>query len=148
MDHHLFRLAYVREVLKMKSDNLQAAIRARLNNQAIADKRHKRKQSKQQQRITHTSTRKVKVSISKARPASIDFLESYQWRKLRMEVLKKYGAICQCCGASRKTGAVINVDHIKPRKLFPHLALNINNLQVLCAACNHGKGNWDMTDWR
>jgi len=136
----------------MKSDNLQAAIRARLNNQAIADKRHKRKdrikQSKQRQQTSPTPTRKIKVSIYKAKPASIDFLESYQWRKLRMEVLKKYGAICQCCGASRKTGAVINVDHIKPRKLFPHLALNINNLQVLCAACNHGKGNWDMTDWR
>lgn len=28
------------------------------------------------------------------------------------------------------------------------LALSLENLQVLCAECNHGKGNWDMTDWR
>jgi 5-methylcytosine-specific restriction endonuclease McrA len=42
----------------------------------------------------------------------------------------------------------INVDHIKPRKLFPHLALSLDNLQTLCSPCNHGKGNWDMTDWR
>lgn len=76
------------------------------------------------------------------------FLSTYEWRKVRMMALKKYGAICQCCGASPRTGAVMNVDHIKPRKLFPHLALDLDNLQVLCHECNHGKGNWDMTDWR
>lgn len=80
--------------------------------------------------------------------SSADFLQTYEWRKLRMEALKKYGPVCQCCGASKETGAVMNVDHIKPRKLFPQLALDINNLQVLCHECNHGKGNWDMTDWR
>lgn len=26
--------------------------------------------------------------------------------------------------------------------------LGIANLQVLCNDCNHGKGFWDMTDWR
>jgi 5-methylcytosine-specific restriction endonuclease McrA len=65
-----------------------------------------------------------------------------------MLALKKHGARCQCCGASPATGAVINVDHIKPRKLFPELALDVENLQILCSECNHGKGNWDMTDWR
>jgi len=76
------------------------------------------------------------------------FLSTYEWRRVRMEALKKYGARCQCCGASPETGAVMNVDHIKPRKLFPQLALDVNNLQILCDVCNHGKGNWDMTDWR
>jgi 5-methylcytosine-specific restriction endonuclease McrA len=76
------------------------------------------------------------------------FLESYEWRKLRMEALKLYGPKCMCCGATPATGAVMNVDHIKPRKVFPELALNIRNLQILCHECNHGKGNWDMTDWR
>ena len=81
-------------------------------------------------------------------PASDDFLSTYEWRRVRMQALKAYGARCQCCGASPKTGATINVDHIKPRKLFPALALSLDNLQVLCHECNHGKGNWDMTDWR
>jgi 5-methylcytosine-specific restriction endonuclease McrA len=80
--------------------------------------------------------------------ASDDFLQSYEWRRVRMEALKKYGRTCQCCGASPATGAVMNVDHIKPRRLFPQLALDLDNLQVLCHECNHGKGNWDMTDWR
>ena len=77
-----------------------------------------------------------------------DFLSSFQWRKLRMEAIKKYGAKCQCCGASPRDGAVINVDHIKPRRRYPELSLDINNLQVLCETCNHGKGSWDETDWR
>lgn len=76
------------------------------------------------------------------------FLGSFEWRQLRMRAIKKYGPICMCCGASPATGAAINVDHIKPRKLFPQLALDINNLQILCHDCNHGKGNWDRTDWR
>jgi len=76
------------------------------------------------------------------------FLSTFQWRKVRMEALKKYGPRCMCCGATPATGAVMNVDHIKPRKKWPSLALDVNNLQVLCHECNHGKGNWDQTDWR
>lgn len=80
--------------------------------------------------------------------ASDAFLSTFQWRKVRMEALKKYGPRCQCCGATPATGAVMNVDHIKPRKKWPGLALDVNNLQILCHDCNHGKGNWDDTDWR
>lgn len=76
------------------------------------------------------------------------FLSTYEWRRVRMMALKKYGPVCQCCGATPATGAVMNVDHIKPRRLFPQLALDVDNLQILCHECNHGKGNWDMTDWR
>lgn len=65
-----------------------------------------------------------------------------------MQALRKYGPKCMCCGATPDHGAVMNVDHIKPRKLFPHLALDLDNLQILCHVCNHGKGNWDQTDWR
>ncbi len=35
---------------------------------------------------------------------------------------------------------IINVDHIKPRHTFPELELDPDNLQVLCADCNLGKG--------
>ena len=76
------------------------------------------------------------------------FLDTYEWRKVRMQALKLYSPRCMCCGATPATGAVMNVDHIKPRKLFPSLALDVKNLQILCHECNHGKGNWDQTDWR
>ena len=76
------------------------------------------------------------------------FLLSYEWRRLRMVVIRKRGARCECCGATPADGIRINVDHVKPRKTYPELALDESNLQVLCAECNHGKGNWDDTDWR
>lgn len=82
------------------------------------------------------------------RAESDKFLRSSEWRRLRMLVITKRGARCECCGATPNDGIRINVDHIKPRKLFPDLALVESNLQVLCDDCNHGKGNWDQTDWR
>ncbi len=76
------------------------------------------------------------------------FYSSAQWKTLRMKALVLYGAKCACCGVTPSDGAKMNVDHIKPRRDFPHLELQLSNLQVLCGACNQGKGNWDQTDWR
>jgi 5-methylcytosine-specific restriction endonuclease McrA len=95
-------------------------------------------------RVVYVQDKRLKVPAE----ATDVFLESYEWRRARMEALKKCGARCQCCGAAPKDGIRVNVDHIKPRKLYPELALDLNNLQILCEVCNHGKGNWDMTDWR
>ena len=75
------------------------------------------------------------------------FLSSKAWMRLRYQAIKKHGSQCQACGATPKTGAVLNVDHILPRSLFPERALQLSNLQVLCSQCNEGKGNWDMTQF-
>jgi len=77
-----------------------------------------------------------------------EFLESWEWTTLRYKVLKKHGRRCMCCGATPESGAVICVDHIKPRHTHPELALSESNLQVLCFTCNKGKGAWDQTDFR
>jgi 5-methylcytosine-specific restriction endonuclease McrA len=90
----------------------------------------------------------ARTKVSGVAAASDAFLESYEWRRVRMVALKRYGPRCQCCGATPADGAVMHVDHIKPRRLLPALALEVENLQILCHECNHGKGNWDMTDWR
>lgn len=93
-------------------------------------------------------TKKQPINLKEKFAQSNEFLQSYEWRTVRMQALIKYGRKCQCCGASPSDGAVMNVDHIKPRKTHPELALTLNNLQILCHECNHGKGNWDQTDWR
>lgn len=73
------------------------------------------------------------------------FYKSYEWRRLRYTIIKQYGPTCMACGATNK---VIHVDHIKPLRKYWHLRLESTNLQVLCEECNHGKGNWDETDFR
>lgn len=75
-----------------------------------------------------------------------EFLSSKAWKRLRYQALIRYGRSCKLCGARPDDGAVLNVDHIMPRLLYPELALNLDNLQVLCSECNEGKGNWDMTE--
>jgi 5-methylcytosine-specific restriction endonuclease McrA len=84
----------------------------------------------------------VKTKVSKN-----PFYNSWEWKKLRYEAFLKHGRVCLCCGA-RPPEAVLHVDHIKPLKKYPELALDINNLQILCRSCNMGKSNIDETDWR
>lgn len=76
------------------------------------------------------------------------FYDTPEWREVRYQALKLHGGACQLCGATRAHGAILHVDHIKPRSKYPELQLDINNLQVLCEACNLGKSNKDDTDWR
>jgi len=136
--------AAVQQLATAKRNSKQARREARAKVlEAIADPRGLRTSNGNSQAIHDRVVRQPKMDV-----CSDAFLTSYEWRRVRMEALKKYGARCQCCGASPATGAVMNVDHIKPRRIFPQLALSLDNLQVLCNACNHGKGNWDMTDWR
>jgi 5-methylcytosine-specific restriction endonuclease McrA len=125
----------------------QAEVQKKLISNVKLNKRQKRL-AKIRKRKQEKNNKLQAPFASKIDVRSDAFLSSFEWRKLRMQALKMYGPKCMCCGATPATGSVMNVDHIKPRKLFPKLALEINNLQILCHECNHGKGNWDQTDWR
>ncbi|MBL4751997.1 MAG: HNH endonuclease [Flavobacteriales bacterium] len=93
--------------------------------------------------------KKKKHKAKKGSPKYRDnFYRSMSWKKLRYKALKFNNGKCELCGASKHYGAVLNVDHIKPRKHRPDLELKLSNLQVLCASCNMGKCNDDDTDWR
>lgn len=91
---------------------------------------------------------KAKKGSGRCFEQSSAFTKSREWKAVRYQALKLHGAKCQCCGASPQDGASLNVDHIYPRSTHPELALDINNLQVLCADCNAGKSNVDTTDFR
>lgn len=101
-------------------------------------------------RVVH----KQKEKKDKKPTRTMDFLRSWEWRSLRMDILKKYGFKCQACGArpgekSASGGDVrIECDHIKPISKFWTERLNPENLQVLCRDCNKGKGNRHVIDFR
>lgn len=69
----------------------------------------------------------------------VNFYRTQEWRNLRFEVLAESNRRCLLCGSSPESGIKLHVDHIKPRSLFPELALEKSNLQVLCEDCNLGK---------
>ncbi len=116
--------------------------------------------------LVHRGSGKIAAPPTAKRPEKTDgrkspgkgsreqFYLSWEWRELRMTVLKKHGARCQCCGASRAhvtaAGSPVRicVDHIQPLSKRWDLRLDPDNLQVLCDECNQGKGAWDTTDWR
>lgn len=136
------------EVLRKTNTEVAAEIIAHRKN-CRAERTARRKQRKEKLRQSKNHLKQYAQKKQKLPKVALDsFLSTYEWRRFRMVALKKYGSRCQCCGATPSDGAVMNVDHIKPRKTHPELALDVGNLQILCNQCNHGKGNWDATDWR
>ena len=76
------------------------------------------------------------------------FYRSREWRRLRYQAFQRYGNKCCVCGRGASDGMVMHVDHIKPRSLYPHLALDIANLQIMCNECNVSNGNRDEVAWQ
>jgi 5-methylcytosine-specific restriction endonuclease McrA len=82
--------------------------------------------------------RKRKQSAHKA------FIATPEWKEVRAKAVALYGAVCMKCGSTDH----IQVDHVKPRSKYPEIALDINNLQILCWDCNKEKSFFHDTDYR
>jgi ATP adenylyltransferase len=70
---------------------------------------------------------------------------------VRYEVLKRANKRCALCGVQEgdegyEDRLPLHIDHIEPRSKGG--SNEIDNLQVLCRACNLGKSNRDDTDFR
>ena len=113
-------------------------------------KERKARKARATARLLHASKQEALRAprLDRVDPVSDDFLKTYEWRRVRVQVLDRDGRICASCYTRGSADSPLHVDHIKPRRLFPHLALDLDNLQVLCDACNHGKGNWNWGDYR
>lgn len=116
---------------------------------------------KQKRLVASLKRRAARVSVAAAmglktpnevaaelRVKSDGFLLTPEWRAVRAEAIKRYGLACGKCGAEQTARSRTNIDHIKPRKFFPELALDIDNLQPLCGKCNKRKGNGAAIDYR
>jgi len=71
------------------------------------------------------------------------FYASSVWRGVRKLALVRDHNRCVLCGY---TGQYMQVDHIKSRKEFPHLALDVSNLRTLCSRCHsRAATSWGRT---
>ena len=70
------------------------------------------------------------------------FYKTSAWLKARALALQRDHYICQECLRLCEQGKLIRpraatmVHHIKPRKLYPELALVLSNLESLCNTCH------------
>lgn len=74
------------------------------------------------------------------------FYSSPEWNLLRDQVIHEEGHLCSECGELIQYKGDITVDHIRPRSKYPDLALERQNLRVLCRSCNSRKGTKDLLD--
>jgi 5-methylcytosine-specific restriction endonuclease McrA len=61
-----------------------------------------------------------------------DSQEGKEWKQQQYEAIK---GICPKCQEPFPIKN-LEIDHIKPISKFPDLAIDINNLRLLCSACN------------
>ena len=66
-----------------------------------------------------------------------------EWRNLKNKVFIKYKKECMRCESIND----LTVDHIKPYSIYPELALDFDNMQILCRSCNSKKGT-KIKDYR
>jgi 5-methylcytosine-specific restriction endonuclease McrA len=70
------------------------------------------------------------------------FYNSRQWRKLRALVLTE-DPLCYYCRLIGKVVLATIGDHYKPKKLFPDLALDRENIKGCCDYHHQVKRNWE-----
>jgi len=75
---------------------------------------------------------------------SDDFYQSKKWKRLRERVLLKWPNVCMKC----KSKEDLCVDHVRPRSIFPSLALSFSNMGILCKSCNEKKSARIEPDYR
>jgi len=109
-----------------------------MNKQLVKDLKQRQKRQNLALKLSSMTDNEIAQTIYKS---SDQFTRSEEWKQLRKKAIALYGAKCVYCGAIPTKNNPCNIDHIKPRKFFPELALDITNLQPLCAKCNKHKGN-------
>ncbi|MEO9463911.1 HNH endonuclease [Sulfitobacter pontiacus] len=68
----------------------------------------------------------------------------WQWRKLRLTILRRDGYLCQLCWKGGRATEATEVDHIVPR--HKDGSDDPENLQGLCSPCHKAKTRADVSN--
>lgn len=66
-----------------------------------------------------------------------NFYKSPEWFRARAAAIRKANGKCASCGCNIIGKGKARVDHIRPLRQYPALALDPNNLRVLCPTCDN-----------
>jgi hypothetical protein len=77
--------------------------------------------------------------------ASPEFLPTPEWLRACYDALRANDGRCELCGRGKHDVVRLNVDHIRSRPTYPHLAFAQSDVQVIHSDCDHGKGSRDAT---
>lgn len=103
--------------------------------------RHKEWKTKVDHRVRELAEKRKEALDERQR-----FYSSPEWQLVRDQVIREKGRVCSECGRRIQRSSDVTVDHIRPRSKYPSLALNRQNLRVLCRSCNSSKGAKDWLD--
>ena len=100
-------------------------------------------------RTLHSESRLIKVSdgIYRYEPGYVRMSDSLKvefTQSEKEEILKAGYYRCAICGATEEQGAVLHIDHIRPRSKGGDAS--IENGQVLCSQHNNLKKNYSQTE--
>lgn len=62
-----------------------------------------------------------------------------RWKALRLKALRRAGWKCESCGANVRGKGLSRVDHKQSVAAAPELAFELDNLRVLCGACDNAR---------
>lgn len=94
--------------------------------------------------------RKEKIKKYKEKYNDKDsFYRTQRWRKLRKRVLERDNYLCVRCLHKYNIFNSENLEahHVKSRKNYPELELDMNNIVCVCKTCNLQLGTADSLDF-
>jgi len=101
------------------------------------------KKRRKQYITVHNHNVSVTKYSNKSYDEIYDFYHSHEWKECRKEFLQNKELVCNGCQGNLNDSnqKYLNIDHIKPVRYFWDSRLDLNNLQILCTACNKAKGS-------
>jgi 5-methylcytosine-specific restriction endonuclease McrA len=78
-------------------------------------------------------------SLGRARKRVDDFYRSKAWLRFRFAIERARGRVCEACKQAVPKPGKLHADHILSRRLYPQLALDPANIQLLCSSCHSRK---------
>lgn len=92
---------------------------------------------------THTAISAAKYERIRGTPTERGY--DNEWRKVRLEILKRDRWTCYLCGKQPLEGADATVDHVVPLSVLKNEARKLRHdpslLRACCRKCNSSKGN-------